>query len=104
MATTKMHLCCRASEKLKIPPLEIKAIFDCLMEEIITVMSEGDRIELRGFGAFEMKEKKGRPGRNPRTGEKLEIAPMELPYFKFSRDAKKTFQEKRKVLTAPPKK
>ena len=99
-----MHLCCRVSEKTRIPPLEVKAVFDCLMEEILAVMAEGDRIELRGFGAFGMREKKARPGRNPRTGEKLDIAPTELPSFKFSRDAKKRFQDKRKVLTAPPKK
>lgn len=104
MATTKMHLCCRVSEKLKIPPLEIKAVFDCLMKDILMVIAEGDRIEIRGFGAFGMREKKGRPGRNPRTGEKLKIKPMELPYFRFSKEARKTFQNRRKELTSRPPK
>ena len=56
----------------------MSAIFD----EITNALSAGTRVELRGFGAFSVKSRPGRVGRNPRTGQKVEISEKNVPYFK----------------------
>jgi len=57
-------------------------IVETIMEEMSDAMERGDRIELRGFGAFSVKERAPRVGRNPRTGESVEVPAKRLPAFK----------------------
>lgn len=61
---------------------DIEKIVDTFFEEITTALSNGDRVELRGFGAFSVKEREARVGRNPRTGEKVQVDAKRLPFFK----------------------
>ena len=51
-------------------------------DEIIDALSRGDRVELRGFGAFSVKERDSRTGRNPRTGEAVDVEDKCVPFFK----------------------
>ena len=53
-----------------------------IFEEIINTMAEGDRVELRGFGAFSVKKRDPRIGRNPRTGESVAVEEKHVPFFK----------------------
>ena len=53
-----------------------------MFEEITGAMSRGDRVELRGFGAFSVKKRDARTGRNPRTGEAVEVEEKHVPFFK----------------------
>ena len=53
-----------------------------IFEEIIEAMARGDRVELRGFGAFSVKSRDGRTGRNPRTGEAVTVEEKAVPFFK----------------------
>jgi integration host factor subunit beta len=53
-----------------------------IFEEIINTMAEGDRVELRGFGAFSVKKRDPRIGRNPRTGESVSVEEKHVPFFK----------------------
>ena len=52
------------------------------MEEIVDALSRGDRVEIRGFGVFAVKQRKARVGRNPRTGELVDVKEKMVPYFK----------------------
>jgi len=61
---------------------DIEMIVETIMEEMSDAMERGDRIELRGFGAFSVKERAPRVGRNPRTGESVEVPAKRLPAFK----------------------
>ena len=72
IAEINSHLSHREVERL------VSAIFD----EITSALSAGGRVELRGFGAFSVKSRPGRVGRNPRTGQKVEISEKNVPYFK----------------------
>ena len=58
------------------------AIFD----EIAAALARGDRVELRGFGAFSVKHRDARVGRNPRTGASVSVAEKAVPYFKTGKD------------------
>ena len=69
----------------RIPHLnkrDVEHIVDAILEEVEAALSRGDRVELRGFGAFSVKSRPGRTGRNPRTGEPVTVPEKCLPFFK----------------------
>jgi integration host factor subunit beta len=101
---TKQELCTRVLKKFDLPQItvnDLRSIFDTFVDEIMTTVAEGSRIEIRGFGCFKPVLKKKRLGRNPRTGELVDIPSFIAPCFKFSKDAQKTFESK-KPKNAPP--
>jgi len=61
---------------------DVEKIVLTVFEEISSALAKGERVELRGFGAFSVKERKARIGRNPRTGEPVEVTEKFIPYFK----------------------
>lgn len=61
---------------------DVERIVGAIFEEIIGALSEGNRVELRGFGAFSVKKRDARIGRNPRTGESVEVEEKHVPFFK----------------------
>jgi integration host factor subunit beta len=101
MNVTKLELCTRVAKKLdKTSITELKPILEIFLDEILGIMAEGYRIEIRGFGCFKPVTRKKRIGRNPRTGDVVEIPPYTAPYFRFSKEAQKTFDEKLKASPA----
>ena len=65
---------------------DVERIVNTVFEEIIHAMARGDRVELRGFGAFSVKKRDSRPGRNPRTGESVEVEEKWVPFFKTGKE------------------
>ncbi|SEH85200.1 integration host factor subunit beta [Paracoccus alkenifer] len=61
---------------------DVERIVATVFEEIIGAMSRGERVELRGFGAFSVKQRQARQGRNPRTGETVQVEEKHVPFFK----------------------
>ena len=61
---------------------DVEKIVNTIFEEIIEAMARGDRVELRGFGAFSVKKRDARTGRNPRTGTAVDVAEKAVPFFK----------------------
>ena len=61
---------------------DVERIVSTIFDEIIEAMARGDRVELRGFGAFSVKKRDARVGRNPRTGESVEVEEKAVPFFK----------------------
>jgi len=61
---------------------DVERIVSTIFEEITGALSRGDRVELRGFGAFSVKARPSRVGRNPRTGESVSVDEKFIPYFK----------------------
>ena len=61
---------------------DVERIVDTVFEEITQALAEGDRVELRGFGAFSVKHREARTGRNPRTGAAVSVEAKRLPFFK----------------------
>ena len=62
--------------------LVVNTFFDCMKEALL----QGDRVEIRGFGSFKIKEYGAYAGRNPRTGEKVEVQPKRLPFFRAGKE------------------
>lgn len=65
---------------------EIEQVVDVFFDEIAQRLAEGGRVELRGFGAFSTREREARTGRNPRTGEAVEVPAKRVPYFKAGKE------------------
>lgn len=61
---------------------DVERIVNTIFDEIIEAMARGDRVELRGFGAFSVKKRDARAGRNPRTGEAVDVDEKHVPFFK----------------------
>lgn len=61
---------------------DVERIVTTVFEEIIGAMARGERVELRGFGAFSVKQRQARLGRNPRTGETVQVEEKHVPFFK----------------------
>ena len=65
---------------------DVERIVTTIFDEISDALARGDRVELRGFGAFSTKERAARVGRNPRTGEAVQVEKKYVPYFKCGKD------------------
>ena len=61
---------------------DVERIVNTVFEEITDAMARGERVELRGFGAFSVKKRDARVGRNPRTGEAVDVDAKSVPFFK----------------------
>ena len=71
-----------AEENPHLYQRDVERIVTTIFEEIASALSRGDRVELRGFGAFSVKQRDARIGRNPRTGEDVQVDAKRVPYFK----------------------
>jgi integration host factor subunit beta len=71
-----------ADENPHLYQRDVERIVNTIFEEITNAMARGDRVELRGFGAFSVKKRDARVGRNPRTGDSVEVEEKHVPFFK----------------------
>ncbi len=87
---TKSDLVTTLSNRTAIPSsraeLVVNVIFDAMTESLLA----GEGIEIRGFGSFSVRNYDGYTGRNPRTGDPVEVAPKRLPFFKVGRELKES--------------
>jgi integration host factor subunit beta len=65
---------------------DVENIVNAILDEIVLALARGDRVELRGFGAFSAKQRDGRTGRNPRTGEAVPVSEKAAPAFKAGKE------------------
>jgi integration host factor subunit beta len=97
---TKADLITMIADKLKFPwaraELLVDVVFDCVEQS----MSRGEKIEVRGFGTFQVRSYRAYRGRNPRTGQIVAVSPKRLPHFKVSIEFATRINRKRGVVPA----
>ena len=71
-----------ADENPHLYQRDVERIVGTIFDEIVEAMADGKRVELRGFGAFSVKKRDARTGRNPRTGETVSVEEKHVPFFK----------------------
>ena len=71
-----------ADENPHLYQRDVERIVNTIFDEVTAAMARGDRVELRGFGAFSVKKRDARVGRNPRTGETVSVEEKHVPFFK----------------------
>jgi integration host factor subunit beta len=85
---TKADLVEEVIRVTELPRKESETIVETIFENIIQALKTNDKIEIRGFGSFRTRQRRGRIGRNPKTGEKVDVPPKRIPYFKPSKELK----------------
>lgn len=84
---TKRELAERVNQRNKsLSRRQTEAIIDSIFEEMITALCGGEKIEIRGFGSFKVKNRNAKRGRNPKTGEAVDIPAKRVPFFKVGRE------------------
>ena len=78
------------AEKAEVSKKDAETILTATLDTIVDAVSEGDKVSLVGFGSFEKRHRKARTGRNPQTGEALEIAATDVPGFSAGKVFKET--------------
>lgn len=93
MTLTKAELADLLFEKVGLNKREAKDLVDTFFEEIRTALEKGDSVKLSGFGNFQVRDKKQRPGRNPKTGEEIPISARRVVTFHASQKLKSLVEE-----------
>jgi integration host factor subunit beta len=73
---------------------DVERIVSTVFDEITSALARGDRVELRGFGAFSVKRRQSRTGRNPRTGEAVQVSEKAVPFFKTGKELREKLNGK----------
>jgi len=85
---TKANLIEEILRITELPRKESETIVETIFDSIIGSLQKGQKIEIRGFGSFRTRERRGRIGRNPKTGAKVEVPAKKIPFFKPSKELK----------------
>jgi integration host factor subunit beta len=85
---TKADLVEEVAKVTELTRKDSEVIVDTLFESVIKALRVGDKLEVRGFGSFRVRQRNARVGRNPKTGEKVEVPAKRVPYFKPSKELK----------------
>jgi len=80
---------------------DIERIVSTIFDEVSAALARGDRVELRGFGAFSVKQRPARVGRNPRTGDAVHVAEKFIPFFKTGKELRERLNQAAASTPAP---
>jgi integration host factor subunit beta len=100
---TKAELIERVAVATDVTKKQAEAIVDTVFDAIVRSLKDGQKIELRGFGSFRLRERGARMGRNPKTGVKVAVPAKKIPYFKPGKELKELInREPEAPAPAPP--
>ncbi len=89
----KSDLVKQLSKETELPMRKSEEIVDMVFNTMSEALERSDRIEIRGFGSFVVKEYKGYTGRNPKTGEQITVESKRLPFFKAGKELKENINK-----------
>ena len=90
LTMNKTELIAAVSEKTGVCKKDCEKAISAMLDQVAEALAQGDKVQIVGFGSFEVKERQARTGRNPRTGETVEIAASKAPVFKAGKALKDT--------------
>jgi len=99
---TKSDLINHVSQLRNIPAARAESIVNAIFDSIETTLQRGERIEIRGFGSFEIRRYRAYAGRNPRNGAKVDVAAKNLPFFKVGKEMKDRINQRQAAAQAMP--
>jgi integration host factor subunit beta len=85
---TKAELVDEVARVVQLTKKQAETIVNIVFDSIVDSLRSGQKIELRGFGSFRLRSRKSRTGRNPKTGEKVDVPSKKIPYFKPGKELK----------------
>lgn len=90
---TKAELVDEVARVVQLTKKQAEMIVNIVFDSIVDSLRAGEKIELRGFGSFRLRSRKSRTGRNPKTGEKVEVPSKKIPYFKPGKELKELINQ-----------
>ncbi|HXE31356.1 MAG TPA: HU family DNA-binding protein [Terriglobales bacterium] len=99
---TKADLIDEVSRTGSLTRKESEVIVDTIFSSIVDSLRAGDKIEIRGFGSFRIRQREARQGRNPKTGAPVAVAARKVPFFKPSKELRDGINETGSAAAAPP--
>jgi integration host factor subunit beta len=90
---TKAELVEEVSRVSDLTKKHSEIIVETVFRSIIEALQRGEKIELRGFGSFRLRQREPRKGRNPKTGDKVDVPPKKVPYFKPGKELKELINQ-----------
>ena len=93
---TKSELIEKISETLKLPAGKAEAIVNTIFDSMVKALERGEGIEIRGFGSFGLNYRPPRTGRNPKTGEKVQVPRKYVPHFKAGKELRERVDQDQK--------
>ncbi len=90
---TKAELVEDVARAAELTKKDAERLVEIVFESIIETLNQGEKIELRGFGSFRVRERNSRRGRNPKTGDPVDIPAKRVPYFKPGKELKELINE-----------
>jgi integration host factor subunit beta len=100
-AMTKADLISIVADRLKITQVQSSIIVEAALKSIVSALQRGEEVEIRGFGSFRFRNRAPRKGRNPKTGEKVDVPPKKIPYFKMGKELKSLLNGTPQAAEAP---
>ena len=97
---TKAELVEEVSRVSDLTKKHSEVIVDTVFKSIIDALHRGEKIELRGFGSFRLRKREPRKGRNPKTGDKVDVPPKKVPYFKPGKELKELINRESRAAPA----
>lgn len=91
---TKAELVERVARDTLLTKKHAELVVNTVFDSIVESLKDGDKIELRGFGSFRIRHRGPRIGRNPKTGDKVEVPPKRIPYFKPGKDLRELLNDR----------
>ena len=91
---TKAELVEKVADKINLTKKQTEVIVNTVFQSITDSLAEGDKVELRGFGSFRIRERNSRVGRNPKSGEKVDVPAKKVPFFKAGKELRAIVDEK----------
>ncbi len=86
MNITKADLTEEVSGIVEVTRREAEAIVETILASVVTGLRDDDKVEIRGFGSFRTRQRAGRIGRNPKTGQRVEVPPKRIAFFKAAKE------------------
>ncbi len=83
---TKSEMAEKLAEKINVKKQQAEEIINIFANSIMEALAKGDKVEIRGFGSFRVRERAEKEGRNPKTGEKVIVPAKKVPFFKTGKD------------------
>ena len=90
---TKADLVEKIAERATLSKKDSETVVNTVFQCIIDSLARGDKVELRGFGSFRTRERRSRVGRNPKTGDRVDVPEKKVPFFKPGKNLKKLINE-----------
>lgn len=85
---TKADIVAGVARRLDVTQVQAAIIVDSFLKGVVTALKQGEEVEIRGLGSFRFRSRAPRKGRNPKTGERVEVPAKRVPYFRMGKELK----------------